>query len=131
VSELGLRPDRSLEVPADVRTTGWWEGGAHPGAPGPAVVVGHVGSETGPAVFQRLHELDPGDVVEVVGPTGDVARFRVASLATHPEEEFPTEAVYGPTSGPALRLVTYGGDVEDDRERARDNTIVYAAPAAS
>ncbi len=32
VGDLGLTPDRTLEVPDDVRATGWWSGGTPPGS---------------------------------------------------------------------------------------------------
>lgn len=131
VSELGLNADRTLEVPTDTDATGWWTGGALPGATGPAVLVGHVDSETGPAVFYRLRELEAGDEVEVVGVSGGTARFRVGSVVTTPKDEFPTASVYGPTEAPALRLVTCGGAFDDERQSYRDNTIAYAAPMTS
>jgi hypothetical protein len=126
VVDLGLNPDRTLEVPQDAETTGWWSGGTRPGASGPAVVVGHVDSETGPAVFYRLGDLDPGDRIDVVGADGTVVPYRVDALETHPKDEFPTSAVYGPTQGPALRLVTCGGEFDDGSQHYRDNTIAYA-----
>jgi hypothetical protein len=126
VVDLALNPDRTLEVPQDVETTGWWAGGTRPGAAGPAIVVGHVDSETGPAVFHRLRDLDPGDRVEVVGVDGTVVPYRVDALETHPKDEFPTSAVYGPTQGPTLRLVTCGGEFDEDSQHYRDNTIAYA-----
>ncbi len=126
VVDLGLNPDRTLQVPEDVDTTGWWAGGARPGAPGPAVVVGHVDSETGPAVFYRLRDLAAGDRIEVVGADGTVLPFEVDRVATVPKESFPTAEVYGPTDGPALRLVTCGGDFDDEAQHYRDNTIAYA-----
>jgi hypothetical protein len=126
VVDLGLNPDRTLEVPGDVETTGWWAGGTRPGAAGPTVVVGHVDSETGPAVFYRLRDVEHGDRVEVVGVDGTVVPYRVDDLETHPKDAFPTASVYGPTSGPTLRLVTCGGEFDDDRQHYRDNTIAYA-----
>jgi sortase (surface protein transpeptidase) len=131
VVDLGLNPDGTLQVPEDVDTTGWWAGGARPGGTGPAVVVGHVDSETGPAVFYRLRELAAGDRIEVLGADGTVLPFEVDRVATVPKDAFPTSEVYGPTDGPALRLVTCGGDFDDEAGHYRDNTIAYAryAPA--
>ena len=58
--KLGRLPDGSLEVPKDWDTAGWYDGGPRPGQPGPAVILGHVDSKTGPAVFYRLRALRPG-----------------------------------------------------------------------
>jgi hypothetical protein len=43
------------------------------GEAGPAVIVGHVDSRRGPAVFFRLRDLRPGDRI-VVGLDGGAAR---------------------------------------------------------
>ena len=130
VVDLGLNLDRTLQVPGNYAETGWWSGGAQPGAPGPAVVVGHVDSTTGPAVFHRLGDLRPGDAVEVADPAGQVRRFRVVRLEEHPKDEFPTDAVYGPTGGPELRLVTCSGNFDRRSGHYEDNLIAYATLAA-
>lgn len=127
VIDLGLNPDRTLEVPRDFDVTGWWTGGARPGDPGPAVIAGHVDSRTGPAVFFRLGDLQPGDLVEVADAEGRVVSFVVERLEQHPKEAFPTDAVYGPTPQPTLRLVTCGGDFDRASGHYRDNVIVFAA----
>jgi Sortase domain len=83
VVPVGLRGDRTMEMPA-VDLAGWYELGPRPGAGGPAVIVGHVDSRRGPAVFFRLGELRRGDRV-VVGQRGGPARsFRVERVERHP-----------------------------------------------
>jgi LPXTG-site transpeptidase (sortase) family protein len=126
VIKLGLNPDRTLEVPTDFGDTGWWSGGSRPGENGPAVIVGHVDSKTGPAVFYRLDELRRGDEVIVVRADGSRARFTVQGSERFPKDEFPTMRVYGPTDGPTLRLITCGGDFDGSTGHYVDNTIVYA-----
>ena len=95
VIRLGLNPDRSLEVPTDFGDTGWWSGGARPGERGPAVIVGHVDSKTGPAIFYRLRELRRGDKIVVVGRDGSRVRFTVEGSEQYPKDDFPTARVYG------------------------------------
>jgi Sortase domain len=63
--QLGRLPDGSLQVPKDWDTAGWYDGGPRPGQPGPAVILGHVDSKSGPAVFYQLQTLRPGDIVRV------------------------------------------------------------------
>ena len=127
VVAVGLAPDRSLRVPADVAEAGWWKGGARPGETGPAVIVGHVDSRTGPAVFYRVASLRRGDVVLVVGADGRAARFRVRRVARYPKHRFPTRRVYGPTRGPALRLITCSGRFDAATGHYVDNIVAYAA----
>jgi len=126
IIRLGLNPDRTLEVPTDYGDTGWWSGGARPGENGPAVIVGHVDSKSGPAVFYRLSELRPGAKIVVVRSDGSRARFTVQGSERYPKDEFPTARVYGHTDGPTLRLITCGGEFDSSSGHYKDNTIVYA-----
>jgi hypothetical protein len=126
---VGLNPDRTLQVPADFDQAGWYRGGPAPGAPGAAVIVGHVDSWSGPAVFYRLRQLRPGDQITVVGAGGTTTRFVVDRLDQYPKDHFPTTRVYGATSGPALRLITCGGAF-DARTRSYLNNLVVSASLA-
>jgi hypothetical protein len=126
IIRLGLNPDRTLEVPKDFGDTGWWSGGPRPGEPGPAVVVGHVDSHTGPAVFFRLGELRPHDEIVIVRRDGSRVRFNVVESERYAKAEFPTARVYGRTKGPTLRLITCGGVFDSNSGHYLDNTVVYA-----
>ena len=126
----GLNHDQTLEVPNDWGVAGWFEGGPFPGEPGPAVVVGHVDSTSGPAVFYRLRDLRKGDVI-VVWRKGDTrSRFRVESLRWFSKSAFPTQLVYQATATPALRLITCGGAFDDSTGHYVDNLVVFATPMA-
>jgi hypothetical protein len=123
---LGRLPDGRLQVPRDWDTAGWYDGGPRPGQPGPAVVLGHVDSKTGPAVFYRLRALAPGDIVRVGLADGRILDFRVRRVGRYPKDEFPTEAVYFPTLHRELRLITCGGEFDFASGHYRDNIVVYA-----
>ncbi|HWI74089.1 MAG TPA: class F sortase, partial [Baekduia sp.] len=126
---LHLNPDRTLQTPRNFAQAGWWAGGPRPGAPGPAVVVGHVDSHSGPAVFYNLRTLRRGDGITIVGADGRTRRFVVQRLARFPKDRFPTAEVYGPTRAPRLRLITCGGTFDASTGHYRDNTVVFARPA--
>lgn len=51
LTELGLNPDDTVEVPADFQQAGWYQLELSPGQTGAAVILGHVDSYRGPAVF--------------------------------------------------------------------------------
>ncbi|MEV5704384.1 class F sortase [Actinoallomurus sp. NPDC052274] len=123
---LGLQHDGSLEVPplSRAQLAGWYEKGPSPGELGPAVLVGHVDTKKGPAVFFRLSSLRPGDRIEVTRADGKVATFSVDSVERVPKKHFPTQRVYGNLRFAGLRLITCGGDF--DGHSYKDNTIVYA-----
>lgn len=129
VIRLGLNSDGTLEVPSDFSQTGWWTGGSAPGEPGPAVIAGHVDSRSGPAVFYRLRDLSPGDLITVSDEDGDEISYEVDRLEQHPKDDFPTQAVYGPTEESTLRLITCGGSFDRSVRSYRDNIIVFASIA--
>ncbi len=122
---LGTAPDGTVEVPSRFDVAGWYSQGPRPGDSGPAVLLGHVDSYNGPAVFYRLRDLHAGDIVTVTSSTGP-QRFHVDSVARFPKTAFPTAEVYGPVSDRALRLVTCGGAFDDSRHSYDDNVIVFA-----
>ncbi|KOV80319.1 class F sortase [Nocardia sp. NRRL S-836] len=125
---LGLNPDETVEVPPveQPMQAGWYELARTPGEAGPAVLLGHVDGNRQPGVFFRLRELAAGDEVEVSRKDGTTARFRVRGTEQIAKHSFPTEAVYGDTTGPELRLITCGGSFDQAARSYRDNIIVYA-----
>jgi len=133
---LVTQDDGTLEVPKNFAVAGWWDQGAAPGDPGPAVIVGHIDSYRGPAVFYRLRQLTPGALVTVARSDGSSAQFAVDALREFPKEAFPTDLVYGATNTPTLRLITCGGSFDDQARSYLDNIVVFAhqiplpAPAA-
>jgi sortase (surface protein transpeptidase) len=130
VIDLGLNDDLTLEVPSDFDVAGWYTGRPPPGAVGPAIIVGHVDSRDGPAVFYRLRELAPGDEVLVRREDATTARFTVDRVEQHAKDDFPTAAVYGSTDEKALRLITCGGTFDRGRRSYDDNIVVFASLAA-
>jgi sortase (surface protein transpeptidase) len=126
VIALGLNSDGTIQTPTVWAETGWYKPGPEPGERGPAVVVGHVDSTSGPAVFYRLRALRPGNVIRIGRSDGSTVRFRVQRIERWPKSEFPTKRVYGPTRGAVLRLVTCAGNFDRSTGHYVDNTIVYA-----
>ncbi len=97
-----------------------------PGRLGPAVIAGHVDSRSGPAVFYRLRELRPGDLVVVERADGTRLRFLVERVDRFPKAGFPTAAVFGPVPSAALRLITCAGDFDRASGHYLDNLVVSA-----
>ncbi len=118
----------ALETPplTEQNVTGWWDGGNTPGQDGPAVIVGHIDSAAlGPMVFWNLHELVPGQAVEVILADGAQVWFNMVGSQQVSKTDFPTQSVYGPTAGPTLRLITCSGDFDPQTGHYDDNLIVY------
>lgn len=126
IIELGLNGDGTLEVPSDFDDTGWYTGRSVPGELGPSVVVGHVDSTRGPAVFFRLRDLEVGDRIQIDRSDGLVAWFEVTETILVDKDEFPTDDVYDATETPELRLITCGGGFDRGERSYLGNLIVYA-----
>lgn len=125
LERLSRQPDGTIGLPS-WNAAGWYQQGPRPGEPGPAVILGHVDSRTGPAVFYRLSALTPEDAIIVTRADGTEARFRVVRLVRVAKAEFPTDLVYLPTLDRELRLVTCGGSFDTSTGHYRDNLIVFA-----
>lgn len=130
VNPLFVQDDGTLQAPDSFEDTGWWYGGPEPGEAGAAVIAGHVDSDAGPAVFYRLDELESGDRVFIDRADGSTVTFTVQRTARHPKDDFPTKAVYGDTRGSQLRLVTCGGEFDEDAQSYLSNIIVFATRTA-
>ena len=126
LEQLHVDPDGSLEVPANPARAGWFADGGVPGEVGPAVIAGHVDSYRGPGVFFRLRLLKKGSVVQVKLSDGSTVRFRVTAVRHYPKTTFPTQAVYGPTAGAELRLITCGGKFDRSERSYKDNVVAFA-----
>ncbi|MET9732973.1 class F sortase [Streptomyces sp. NPDC006458] len=107
---------------------GWYAGGAAPGAPGAAVLVGHVDTETRPAVFYKVSALVPGETVRVVRDDGTVAEFTVDDIDVVARDHFDAREAYGVREkGRAeLRLITCGGTFDRASRSYTANVIVSA-----
>lgn len=119
-------PDGTLQPPSRWQRAGYYADGVRPGEVGPAVIVGHVDSVQGPAVFYRLRDLRAGDRILVQLRDGRTLRFAVDRAETYPKNRFPAAAVYGPTPVPQLRLVTCTGEFDWAERSYLDNLVVYA-----
>ena len=129
LQRLGRAGDGTVEVPSgpdkwDV--AGWYEEGTRPGDHGSAVILGHVDSKAGPAVFYRLRLLRRGDRVEVTRAGGSRVTFVVDRVEQYSKRRFPTADVYYPTLKPMLRLVTCGGEFDRASGHYTHNVIVFA-----
>jgi sortase (surface protein transpeptidase) len=126
---LGLRANRSLEVPQDTGSgapASWYTGSPTPGERGPSVMLGHVNALGGAqGVFADLRRLTPGASINVSRADGSVAVFTVGRSGTYSKDDFPAFEVYGNTPGAELRLITCDG-YDPATGLFDDNYVVYA-----
>jgi hypothetical protein len=126
VVSLNLNLDGTLEVPKKSEVVGWYVGSPAPGSLGPAVLVGHLDSFNGPAVFQNLHKLKPGDAIEITRQDGSAVTFKVTNSQKYSQDDFPTNEVYGSLDYAGLRLITCAGKYSKITGRYQENLVVYA-----
>lgn len=127
VGKLGLQEDSTVEVPSNPDLAGWYQHGATPGTAGAAVILGHVDSAEGPAVFARLGTLTRGDTIEVVLKGGRSVEFRVRTVRTYLNSDFPARRVYrGKGDHHDLNLVTCAGEYRSDAGGYQSNVVVFA-----
>jgi sortase (surface protein transpeptidase) len=91
------------------------------------VILGHVDSPTGPAVFTRLASLRVGTRLYVDRADGSVVTFQVTRVQRYLRERFPVAEVYLPTLDAELRLITCGGRYIRSRGGYQSNVVVFAA----
>lgn len=126
--DLGLNGDGSLEVPADFDVAGWYAEGPYPGDTNspPALIVGHVDSKRGPAIFFRLKQIEIGATIEVTREDGSVAVFEVVDAKQHPKNSLPTDELYARRMPSELVLVTCTGEFNREAGSYLDNFVVTA-----
>ena len=129
VLEVGLADDGSVDVPPLTRhhEAGWFSRGPTPGQFGPALIVGHADTRSGPSVFHDLARLRPGQRIEVLRDDRSTAIFEVNSVENFGKEKLPIKRVYADFSRPSLRLVTCGGTWLGGDRGYSDNIVVFAS----
>ncbi|CAM5670551.1 class F sortase [Streptomyces violaceorubidus] len=107
---------------------GWYAAGVTPGAVGTALMVGHVDTETRPAVFYELSTLEPGETIRVVRDDAEVAEFTVDDVQVLTRDGFDAQQAYGPRDSERaeLRLITCGGTFDRATADYTANVVVSA-----
>jgi LPXTG-site transpeptidase (sortase) family protein len=96
------------------------------GAPGNAVIAGHVSTRAEGNVFINLYKVELGDEVRVWDQHGAEHVFAVASVKLVPLSD---TSVMDETPDPTLTLMTCGGRFDPVRREFSDRLIVMARPA--
>ncbi|MFC9464878.1 sortase domain-containing protein, partial [Streptomyces coelicoflavus] len=129
VDRVALEESGAIALPQDPDHAGWYTGSPTPGQNGNAILVGHVDSRDGPAAFYRLGAVKKGDHIEVNRQDGRTTTYEVDSISIWPQNDFPSQHVYGPTTGPRITLITCA-DWDDERKTYTSNLVVTARPTS-
>ena len=122
---LGLNRNGSPQVPSSWYVPGWYKFGPAPGQLGSAVILGHVDSVGGPAVFYRVGSLKIGNRVIVKLADGKTVHFAVIGIRQYLKSKFPDKYVYGSRPYSALQLVTCGGTFDSGTGHYLSSIVVF------
>lgn len=128
LAEMGQMDDGSIETPSfsTPNTAGWYGGSVTPGQTGTSLIVGHVDTHTGPAVFYPLSSIKQGDRIEVHRADHTTVVFGVDSVEVMPDKAFDSNKVYADATRPELRLITCGGTFDRGAQEYSSDVVVYA-----
>ncbi|MFD9906093.1 class F sortase [Streptomyces sp. NPDC059063] len=126
----GLDVRGAIDPPpyAQPGVVGWYGGGVRPGAAGTALFVGHVDTESRPAIFYHLSAVRPGEKIRVTRDDGSLAEFTVDDVQVLSRDDFDAGQAYGPreTGRAELRLITCGGTFDRASRTYSANVVVSA-----
>ncbi len=130
VKAVSTTPDGLLDVPDDIRTAGWWRGGARLGDPfGSTLIAAHIDSRTqGLGPYVELLRFQRGDRI-VVRSKHLEQRFAVTSLRLVPRKSPLKATDLFAASGPhRLTMVTCAGPYDTARGGYQNLAVVVARP---
>ena len=121
------RSDGTIDPPPFSKpgTAGWYDGSVTPGEVGTALIVGHVDTHTGPAVFYPLSSVKRGDTIDVQRADHSTAQFTVDSVRVIARSGFDN-SIYSDASVPELHLITCGGHFDRKTQEYTSNVVVFA-----
>lgn len=130
VQPVSTRSDGTLDVPEDIRTSGWWRGGARIGDPfGSVLVAAHIDSRSqGLGPFAELLSVEPGARISVT--TRRLRQtFTVRSRRLVPQGSLADQRwIFAPDGNARLTLVTCAPPFDAARGGYQKLAVVTAEP---
>ncbi len=129
VVTVGETSTGDLQSPDGWDDVGWFSPGFRPGAPGHAVLNGHLDTNLADrptAVFWNLRKLRAGDAVHLTAADGTTLDFTVSVLTYYPAEKAPLNQIFGPSNDSVLQLVTCAGIWRGAKLGYSDRLVVSA-----
>jgi LPXTG-site transpeptidase (sortase) family protein len=123
---VGVDSQDRYDVPS-ADTIGWYKFGPAPGAEGSSVLAAHVAYNGVRGVFADLGSLKPGATVEVDSAEGTTT-FRVVDVVSVAKADLAGIGAFDRDGKSLLRLVTCGGEFDEQNREYSDNVVVTAEP---
>ncbi len=128
VEAVGVKSDGAMANPSNFSRVGWYKGGAQVGAPGRAVLGGHVNNAlTRGGVFQYLDRLKSGDQIVLTDAEGKGYAYRVDKLEVYDKDHAPTQDIFTTQGDSGIALVTCDGSWDSSSRSYTDRLVVYAS----
>jgi LPXTG-site transpeptidase (sortase) family protein len=124
IRDMGLTPDGDMAVPDSTVDVGWFGLGIRPGQQGSAVIGGHNRWDNVSAVFERLDQLQAGDVVSVTDLQGVSSHFVVREMRTYNPTDDATE-IFSTSGGVHLNLITCSGVYDPSTKTYTKRLVVF------
>jgi LPXTG-site transpeptidase (sortase) family protein len=123
----GLDAQGNMELPDGPEDVAWYGFSARPGQEGNVVLSGHLDyHDYGPAVFARLGDLKPGELVELQTTDGAISRYGVTLAVTYETASAPADEIVGPTSRDTVTLITCDGRFDRTTRQYSHRLVVRA-----
>lgn len=130
VIPIGVSAAGVLEPPSDISTAGWWVSGPRPGAPGRAVITGHIDSTAGLGAFAALDLLRSGDAISLHEADGRILQFRVTTRQQIEKTQLDPGLLQHTTNSSDLLLVTCIGNFNYSTRSYDSNLLITAVPVS-
>jgi LPXTG-site transpeptidase (sortase) family protein len=109
VVQVGQDDAGLMQAPTDPDAVGWYAPGVGVGAPGNALLDGHVDWGGRLRVFGLLKQLEPGDTIQITDAAGNVLSYSVAWTRLYAADAAPLDQIFEQTSDEQVTLITCGG----------------------
>jgi sortase (surface protein transpeptidase) len=129
VVPLGEDEDGTMQAPTDPDTVGWYQPGVGVGAPGNALLDGHVDWGGRLRAFGLLRTLEPGDRVSVTDAAGNVFDYTVSWTRLVQPNTAPLEEIFRQGAGEEITLITCGGEFDPATRTYVSRWVVRAVRA--
>lgn len=124
IKPVGLTKLKTMESPKEPEETAWFRLGASPGEKGSSVIAGHRGWKIGPAVFDDLHKIQPGDKVYVEDEKRNTVAFVVREMRIYGADEIIPE-VWEKKDSAYLNLITCSGSWNEVTGTSAKRLVVF------
>jgi hypothetical protein len=125
--KLGMAQiQHAITIPDEVNLVGWSE----PGLPSDRfsydVQAGHLDWYGPDEIFARLHELTPGDVIEVYSQTDIYYKYIVDGIQNYQADRTSVVEISQTTADDQLVLIAWGEAYDVDQQEYRDYIVIQA-----